>query len=72
MRVPSQGGEDPLEEEMTTHCSPGESHGQRSLVGCSVWGQKESDITEQLTQKHSKKFNQSIEKGKNAKAYAWR
>ena len=22
---------------------PGKSHGQRSLVGCSLWGHKESD-----------------------------
>ena len=28
---------------------PGEFHGQRSLVGCSPWGHKESDTTEQLT-----------------------
>ena len=27
---------------------PGESHGQRSLAGCSPWGRKESDTTEQL------------------------
>ena len=27
---------------------PGESHEQRSLVGCSPWGHKESDMTEQL------------------------
>jgi len=27
---------------------PGKSHGQRSLVGCSPWGCKESDMTEQL------------------------
>ena len=27
---------------------PGESHGQRSLVGCSPWGHWESDMTEQL------------------------
>ena len=26
---------------------PGESHGQRSLAGCSPWGRKESDTTEQ-------------------------
>ena len=26
---------------------PGESHGQRSLVGDSPWGHKESDTTEQ-------------------------
>ena len=28
---------------------PGESHGQRSLVGYSPWGGKESDMTEQLS-----------------------
>ena len=27
---------------------PGKSHGQRSLVGCSPWGRKESDMTEWL------------------------
>ena len=27
---------------------PGEFHGQRSLVGCSPWGCKESDMTERL------------------------
>ena len=34
---------------------PGESHGQRSLVGYSPWGHKESDMTEQLTQTHQPK-----------------
>ena len=28
---------------------PGESHGQRGLAGCSLWGRKELDTTEQLT-----------------------
>ena len=28
---------------------PGEFHGQRSLVGHSLWSPKESDMTEQLT-----------------------
>ena len=27
---------------------PGKSHGQRSLIGYSPWGHKESDTTEQL------------------------
>ena len=27
---------------------PGKSHGRRNLVGCSPWGLKESDMTEQL------------------------
>ena len=40
--------EDPLEKEMATTpvFLPGEFHGQRSLVGYSPWGQKESDMTE--------------------------
>ena len=29
---------------------PGESQGQRSLVGCSPWGRKELGMTEQLTE----------------------
>ena len=29
---------------------PGKSHAQRSLVGCSPWGRKESDMTDGLTQ----------------------
>ena len=28
---------------------PGESRGQRSLVGCSPWGRKEPDTTERLS-----------------------
>ena len=32
---------------------PGKSHGQRSLVGNSLWGHKESDMTEQLSIAHS-------------------
>ena len=31
----------------------GESHGQRSLAGCSPWGCKESDMTEQVTHTHT-------------------
>ena len=27
---------------------PGKSHGQRSMVGCSPWGRKESDTTKRL------------------------
>ena len=48
-RVQSLGWEDLLEKEMATHSSiPGKPHGQRSLVGCSPWGRKESDTTERL------------------------
>ena len=40
--------EDPLEQEMATHSSilAGKSHGQRSLVGYSPWGHRESYMTE--------------------------
>jgi len=40
--------EDPLEKEMVTSVVflPGESHGQRSLVGYSLWGHEESDTAE--------------------------
>ena len=31
---------------------PGESHGQRSLVGYSPWDRKDSDRTESLTYTH--------------------
>ena len=44
----SFGLEGSMEEGMATHSSilPGESHGQSSLVGYSLWGPKESDTTE--------------------------
>ena len=46
--VRSLGPEDPLEKGMATPpvFLPGESHGQKSLVGYSPWGRKESDMTE--------------------------
>ena len=49
--VQSLGQEDPLEKKMVTHSSilAGKSPGQRSLAGCSPWGHKESEMTEQLT-----------------------
>ena len=45
--VQSLGLEDPMEKEMATHSSvlAWEIHGQRSLVGYSPWGCKESDTT---------------------------
>ena len=50
--VRSLGWEDLLEKEMTTHSSiPAWRQGQRSLVGYSPWGCKESDMTEQLNNK---------------------
>ena len=49
--VQSQGQDNPLEEErqLTLVSLSGKSHGQRSLVGYSPWGCKESDMTEQLS-----------------------
>ena len=49
--VQSMGWEDPLEEGMATHSSIclENPHGQRSLAGCSPWGRKELDTTEQLS-----------------------
>ena len=51
MQVWSPAQEDPLEKEMATTpvLLPGKFHGQRSLVGYSPWGVKESDMTECLT-----------------------
>ena len=46
IRVQSLARKDLLEEGMATHSSTPESHGQRSLVGYSSWGHKESDMTE--------------------------
>ena len=49
------GQEDPLEKgwQPTPVFLPGGSHGQRSLVGYSPWGLKESDTTEQLNNNNS-------------------
>ena len=46
--------EDPLEKEWppTPVFLLGEAHRQRSLIGYSPWGRKESDMTEQLTENH--------------------
>ena len=43
------------EGKIATHSSilPGKSRGQRSLVGYSPWGRKESDSTNQLTHIHT-------------------
>ena len=51
MWVRSLGWEDPLEEEMqpTEVFLPKKSHGQRSLVGYSPKGRKESDTTKPLS-----------------------
>ena len=51
-QVRSPGREDPLGDggwQPTPVFLPGESHGQRSLVGYSPWDGKELDMTERLT-----------------------
>ena len=47
-QVQSLGWEDPLQEDMqpTAVFLPGESFGQKSVVGCSPWDLKESHTTE--------------------------
>ena len=35
---------------------PGESHGQRSLVGCRLWGRTELDMTEAMQQQQPEVF----------------
>ena len=47
---------------------PGKSHGWRSLVGCSPWGHKESDMTERL---HFHFSQLGIGEG-NGSVLAWR
>ena len=48
MQVQSLGQEDPLEEGMATHSSilAWRMNGQRSMMGYSLWGPKESNTTE--------------------------
>ena len=50
-KVRSLSREDPLEKETATHSSilAWKIHGQRSLVGYSLWGREESDMNEQLS-----------------------
>ena len=66
--VRSLGWEDPLEEGTVNplqYSCLENPHGQRSLVGYSPWGRKESDMTEplsltQTTQKEKKNATQKI------------
>ena len=64
-QVQSLGQEDSLEKEMATALIflPGESHGERSLVGYSPCDYKEPDTTKRLTlscTKHSLPFTESF------------
>ena len=62
MGVQSLGWEDSLEKSLAAPpvLLPGESHGQKSLVGYSLWGSKELDMTEvtehaRITTKYSRR-----------------
>ena len=47
-RSPGEGNDN-----LPQYSMPGKSHGQRSLAGYSLWGHKESDVTEmQLHKQH--------------------
>ena len=52
--VQSLDQEDPLVWQPTPVFLPGEFHGQRSLAGYNLWGHKELDATELLTQHTSR------------------
>ena len=56
MQVQSLSWEDPLDEGLaaTPASLPGESHGQRSLEGCSPEGRKDSDTKEATSHKCTK------------------
>ena len=42
---------------------PGESHGQKSLVGCSPWGHKMSNTTKRLSTAHSNVYSSFLTQG---------
>ena len=82
----SPGWEDPLEKEIATHSrilAWKMSWTERSLVGCSPWGRKESGRTEQLnsgglhtliTGRSDVSFYRPLEKGMatHSSIFAWR
>ena len=41
------------------------TRGQRSLVGYSPWGHKESDMTEQLIHMHTTEYHSAIKKNES-------
>ena len=55
----------------TSVFSPGEFYGQRSLVGYSPWGHKESDTTEQLTLSHFHKGETRVVIAQREKLPLW-
>ena len=63
MQVRSLVWEDPLEEEMesTPVFLLRESHGQRSMVGYSPWGRRESDTTERLNDSRKHDIGSEVE-----------
>ena len=64
-RVQSLGWEVPLEKVMAIQSTPVflpvEFHGQRSLVGYSPWGRKESDTIDRLTLEKQRKVKKGLD-----------
>ena len=71
-KFPGEGNGNPLQ-----HSCLENPHGQRSLVGYSPWGRKESDTTEQLSTAQHNMFTNTVFKLRNAtisllsRAYFW-
>ena len=59
-----ESGRSPREWQSTPVLFPRESHGQKSLVGYSPWGHKESDTTEQLHFHFTVTPNLNVPRGK--------
>ena len=81
MRVWSLGRENPLEEGLATHSSilAWRIQGQRSLVGYSPWGHKESDMTEarmqeswQLEQRQGNTSLNQMTPGWHVRGHGWK
>ena len=53
-------GRSPREAATRSVFLPGESHGQRSLLGYSPWGHRELDTTESIAQQHALSFASSF------------
>ena len=67
-RVQTLGREDPLEEEMYVFLL-GKFHGQRSLVGHSLWDHKGSNMTEQCARAHTHTHTHTLTQAKKAEEY---
>ena len=51
---------------------PGESHGRRSLVGCSPWGRRESDRLKRLGSRQAAVFSKKKAMATHSSTLAWK